>query len=109
MKPVFLSRLSIRQRLTVLTCILLLTVIVVFGWLAYVGVKKEALKSGYERLQSSSEQLSAILASSVRNGIATTYVAGNRPAIQQYLSSGGKDSLAQTQVALADLRRDTAN
>ncbi|HEX6181181.1 MAG TPA: HAMP domain-containing protein, partial [Chitinophagaceae bacterium] len=109
MKPVFLPRLSIRQRLTVLTCILLLTIIVVFGWLAYVGVKKEALKTGHERLQLLSEQLSAILASSARNGITTTYVAGNRPAVQQYLSSGGKDSLAQIQMVLAELRRDTAN
>ena len=109
MKPVFLPRLSIRQRLTVLTCILLLTIIVVFGWLAYVGVKKEALKTGHERLQLLSEQLSAILANSARNGITTTYVAGNRPAVQQYLSSGGKDSLAQTQMVLAELRRDTAN
>lgn len=109
MKPIPFFRLSIRQRLTFLICTLLLSVILIFGWLSYLGVRKEALKAGHERLHTLSEQLSAMLTNSTRNAIATTYALANRPAVKQYLLSAGKDSAAQVNTMLAELVSDTAN
>lgn len=108
MKSISTSRLSIRQRLTFLICALLLSVILVFGWISYIGVKKQALKTGYDRLQTLSEQLSAMLANSARNGIANTYTAANKPAIKQYLLSGANEN-ADAATILSEFIRDTAN
>src|SRR6266487_2243354 len=106
MKPM-LSRLSIRQRLPLLICILLLTIILIFGFTSYIGVKKAALKVGHDRLQSLSDQLSIILAGSARSAISYTYVVANKPAIKKFLVSNGKDSAAEALKLLEALRTDT--
>ncbi len=102
-----LSRLSIRQRLPLLICVLLLTIILIFGFTSYIGVKKAALKVGHDRLQSLSDQLSIILAGSARSAISFTYVVANKPAIKKFLVSYGKDSAAEALKLLEALRTDT--
>src|SRR5438067_1157073 len=106
MKPPF-PRLSIRQRLPLLICVLLLTIIFIFGFTSYIGVKTAALRLGHDRLQSLSDQLSTILAGSARNVISSTYAIANKPAVKRFLLSDGKDSAAQTLKLLEALRTDT--
>ena len=106
MKPPF-PRLSIRQRLPLLICALLLTIIFVFGFTSQIGVKKAALRIGNERLQSLSDQLSTIFGGTAHIAISSTYATANKPAIKKYLLSNGKDSAAQTLKLLEALRTDS--
>ena len=107
MKRLVFSRLSIRQRLPVLICLLLLSVILIFGCIAYLGVRNATLKAGRDRLQTLSEQLSAMLSGNVHNSISTTHAAANKPAIRKYLLSNGKDSAAEVLDLLRELRKDS--
>jgi len=107
MKPILFSRFSIRQRLPVLICVLLLAVILVFGFISYIGVKKAALKVGQDRLQTLSEQLSTMFSGNVHAVISTTHAAANKPAIKKYLLSNGSDSAGETLKLLQDLRKDS--
>jgi two-component system, NarL family, sensor histidine kinase UhpB len=106
MKPPF-PRLSIRQRLPLLICVLLLTIIFIFGFTSYIGVKKAALKIGNDRLQSLSEQLSTIFGGTANIAISSTYAVANKPAIKRFLVSDGKDSAAEALKLLEALRTDT--
>lgn len=108
MKPVFLPRLSLRQRLPLLICGLLLSVMLVFGWMSYLGVKNAALSAGEDRLKVLSAQLTAMLSGQLRNLVTNTYTAVNKPAIKQYLLSNGTDSAAEALKLLEEIRaRDT--
>jgi two-component system, NarL family, sensor histidine kinase UhpB len=109
MKPYLFSPLSIRQRITVFTCVLLLSIILVFGLISSIGVRRAALKVGQDRLQSLTEQLSTMLSGNSKNFISTTFTAANKPAIKSYLLSGGKDSSMEVTKILGDLRKDTSN
>src|SRR5438045_3292357 len=102
MKPLF-SRLSIRQRLPLLICVLLLSVILVFGLISYIGVKKAALKTGQDRVQALSDQLSTMLSANARNFISTTHAIADKPAIKKYLLSNGKDSAEEVLKLLQEL------
>jgi PAS domain S-box-containing protein len=108
MNPNLRLPLSLRQRLSLFTCALLLSVILVFGLISYIGVRKAALKVGQDRLQSLTEQFSTSLSGSSRSFISTTFAAGNKPAIKSYLLSNGKDSAAETLKLIEDLRKDTS-
>lgn len=107
MKPISFSWLSLRQRLTLLICILLLSFAIIFGWISYFGVKKATVTSGHDRLQTLSHQVSTMLSGNIRNFILGTYTVSRRPAIKQYLLSGGMDSVAAATKLLADLRKDS--
>lgn len=109
MKPYLFSPLSIRQRITVLTCALLLSVIVVFGLISSIGVRKAALKVGHERLQTLTEQLGTMLSGNTKTLVSTTYAAFNKPVIKAYLLSDGQDSSAEAIKYLNELRKDTTN
>jgi PAS domain S-box-containing protein len=101
------SRLSIKQRLPLLMCALLLSVILIFGLISYVGVKQAALKVGNERLQSLSGQLSTMLTGNTRSFISSTHAVASKPAIQKFLLSNGKDSAAESLKLLQELRKDS--
>ncbi|HEV8287157.1 MAG TPA: PAS domain S-box protein [Chitinophagaceae bacterium] len=108
MKPPF-SRLSIRQRLPLLICLLLVIIILIYGFTSYIGVKKAALKTGYDRLKTLTEQLSTMLSGNTRTFISTTHTAANKPAIKKYILSNGKDSADEVSKLLNELRKDTVN
>jgi signal transduction histidine kinase len=59
--------LSIQQRLPLLICVLLLSVVITGGLVSYLKVKNDAIKTGGDRLVSSAEQLSVLLAQSTQN------------------------------------------
>lgn len=109
MKPAFPPLLSIRQRLPLLICGLLLSVILVFGWVSYVGIKKAELNSGKDRLKVITGQLGAMLSGQARNFITATYNIANKPAVRTYIRSNGRDSAAAVYRYLGELKSDTLN
>jgi PAS domain S-box-containing protein len=108
MKRLINSHLSIRQRLPLLICVLLLSVILIFGLISYVGVRKADLKVGEERLRTLTEQLSTMLAGNTHSFIATAHEIGDKSAIKKYLLSNGKDSAREVLNILQSLRKDTS-
>ena len=100
--------LSIRKRLPLFICLLLLSVILVFGSISYLGVKQATLKVTRERLHSLSKQLSAMLSDNTQNLITATYITANKPAIIQYLSTDGKDSVAEFAKLVTVLHKDSS-
>jgi PAS domain S-box-containing protein len=105
--PFRLYHLSIRQRLPLLICILLLSIILVFGCISYLGVRKASLKIGEERLQTLTGQLSSMLGGSTQKLVSTTFIAANKSAIKKYLLSKGIDSTKESLKILDGLRRDS--
>src|SRR4030095_8079591 len=107
MRFLFFSRNSIRQRLAFSICLQLLTVMLIFGGISYIGARKIALKLGEDRLKTLSNQLSTIVAGSTHNFLSSTYSIANQPAVKRYLLTNGKDSIEQTARLLEKLAGDT--
>jgi signal transduction histidine kinase len=104
--PIRLKGLSIQQRLPLLICVLLLSMIVIFCAISYQGVKVTAIRAGKERLQALTSQLSALFAQSVQTNGAQTRTAVNQPAVRAYLQ--GKLSLRDSASAVFEkMRQDT--
>ncbi|HTM91399.1 MAG TPA: PAS domain S-box protein, partial [Flavisolibacter sp.] len=78
-----------------------------FGAISYIGVREAALKTGRERLQTLSLQLSTMLTSSARNLITSAYAQGNKPSVTAYLLSGKKDSIQEVNKLFIDLLKDS--
>ena len=107
MRFLFFSRNAIRQRLTFSICLQLLTVMLIFGGISYIGARKIALKLGEDRLKTLSNQLGTMIAGNTHNFLSATYSIANRPAIKKYLLSNAKDSAGATMKLLESLRNDT--
>jgi hypothetical protein len=102
------SHLSIQQRLPLLICILLLSVIVTFSLASYIGVKKAAFEIGKDRLHTLTEQLSSMLGQSAQTVILTTRAAATQEPIKKYLQSGGKESDSAVLKLMQNLRLDSS-
>jgi PAS domain S-box-containing protein len=107
MKRILFSRLTLRQRLPLLISILLLSIILVFGFISYLGVKKAAVKVAEDRLQNLSLQLSTIFSANAQSLIATTSMQANTPAVKSYLLSNGRDSATSVKKWLQNLLNDS--
>lgn len=107
MRFLFFSRNSIRQRLTFSICLQLLTVMLIFGGISYVGARKIALQLGEDRLKTLSTQLSTMIAGNTHNLLSATYSIANQPAVKKYLLTNGKDSVEPTAKLLDKLVSDT--
>ena len=107
MKNYLFLKISIRKRLPLLMCGLLLVSTVTFGWMSYVGVKNAALKVGQERLVALIEQLSSLFPTSTRLFITSTSKVAGELAVKKFLLSNGRDSAAEVSKALLKLRGDT--
>jgi uncharacterized protein (DUF3084 family) len=107
MKRILFPWLSIRHRLPLLICSLLLSVILVFGVISYLGVRKAALKAGQHRLRTLSLQLSSMLSASAHSVIASTDAQANKPAVITFLQSSGKDSVAEINNVFKELNKDS--
>lgn len=107
MKRNLLKRLTIRQRLPLLICLLLLTVTLSFGVVSYLGVRKASLKVGEDRLQTLSLQLSSMLNTSTHNLISAANAQANRASVKAYLNSNGKDSGLQVHQLFGELQKDS--
>ncbi|HEV3414575.1 MAG TPA: ATP-binding protein [Puia sp.] len=64
--------LSIRQQLPLLICLLLLSLILLFGTVSYIGIRRATLGIGQERLQSLTGQLTSMFQQNARTMTAAT-------------------------------------
>jgi methyl-accepting chemotaxis protein len=101
------SRLSIQQRLPLLICVLLLAVIITFGYTAYLGIKNAELSAGKERLKSLTNQLGALFQHSNSGLIPFAKEIANSPGIKTFLQTNGKDSGSKAKLMLDNAREDS--
>jgi signal transduction histidine kinase len=87
-RPVGFSfrNLSIRQQLPLLICLLLLSLILLFGAVSYYGIRSATLGIGQERLRSLSEQLTSMFQQNAR-----TMLNVNQASANQVNVSGAKE------------------
>lgn len=98
---------SIRQRLTFFIFAIILSVILVLGYISYLGVRKAALHVAQQRLKDLSAQLATALKPDTSAQAAQIRVLAGRAAMKQYLASGGKDSAAVVHHLVNNLRYDS--
>lgn len=103
----FLNRLSIQQRLTLLICTLLLSAIVIYGFANYYSLKKTILIIGKERLVSLTNQISSILGQNAVPVMKRVNAIAARDTTIQCLATQGKEFSKQTLDALNRLHRDS--
>jgi signal transduction histidine kinase len=102
--------LSIQQRLPLFICILLTTIIVLFSWFSYLGVKDAGMANGSERVTTLVDKLSVMFKGSVDHFAASTAQVAQKPAIKEYLISGSKKSHLKALTIFREfLKKDTTN
>jgi len=109
MKTRLLYYLSIRQKLPLFICGLILAIVLNFGILSYLGVRKAALKTADQRLKSLSFQLSDLLSAQTNILLSTSYEKANTSAVQKFVRSGGSDSAQVVENWLRELQKDSNN
>lgn len=96
--------LSIQQRLPILICVLLLSVIITGGLVSYLKIRNDALKSGGQRLLSSGDQLSNLLGQSSQNLVNTTRALALQEPVKQFLQSRDTGSRSAAMEVLRGLK-----
>ncbi|MDP4261015.1 MAG: sensor histidine kinase [Bacteroidota bacterium] len=99
--------LSIQQRLPLLICVLLLSIMITFSWISYIGVKKAALNTGKERLRTLTDQLSSMFSQSYQTIMVATHVAAGQESIKKSLEGGGPEFQTDAMQVLQKLRLDS--
>lgn len=99
---------TIQQRLPFFICLLILLVIVTFGWISYVSVKNEALKTGKERLRALTNQVSGMLNRSTDNVLTSTRATADNPLIKKTLLAPDTETRIDALEILNKLRPDTS-
>jgi signal transduction histidine kinase len=100
---------SIQQRLPLLICVLLLSVMITFSWVSYFNVKKEAVRAGKERLRSLGDQLSSLFSQSSQAIIAATRTAARQPSFTEALQKKDTASYHHAHQALQIIRLDSTS
>ncbi len=106
-KRLSFRNLSIQKRLPLFICVLLLSVIISFGWISYISVKNETLKNGKERLRSLSNQLSSMLAQSAQSALTGSRAAANQHPVKKYLQTNDAGFKNEALEVLDKLRPDS--
>ncbi len=109
--PFSFRRLSIRQQLPLLICLLLLTVILLFGSISYIGIRRAAEGIGQERLRTLTEELSSMFRQQARTMSTATQAAANKEEIVNYLQQDPQHppSPAPALAAMHQLLTDSQN
>src|ERR1700694_2223028 len=108
MKQIPFFRLTIRQRLPLLICTLLLSVILIFGVISYLGIRTASLRAGEERLQNLGHHLSTMLSGNAQATISTTHKAASHPLLRTLLLSTGTDSVTEVKKILEEHQKDSS-
>jgi len=103
--------LSIRKQLPLLICLLLLTLITLFGAISYIGIRHASMASGQERLKSLTNQFSSLFQQSMHAQAAATRDIANREEILSFLTADPehRPSPAPATAALQKLMTDSTN
>src|SRR5579863_4872775 len=83
--------LSFQQRLPLLICVLLCSVILTFSFASYYGVRKMTLEMGKKRLRIVSDQLANMLTESSKSLISLTLVVARHDTIIKSVQSRGTE------------------
>src|ERR1700722_6272919 len=70
--------LSIRQQLPLLICLLLISLILLFGAVSYIGIRRATLGAGQERLRSLTGQLASLFQQNARTMLNMTQTSANQ-------------------------------
>jgi signal transduction histidine kinase len=97
--------LSLRQQLPLLICLLLLTLILLFGAISYVGISRATLGIGKERLRTLTQQLSSMFQKNARTLTAAAQVTANRVEIIDYLGTDPPHQPASAPASLAVMQK----
>lgn len=84
----FLQQLSLRQRIPLLICLLLCSVIAIFSLISYISFRNLEMKAGKIRLISLASQASTMIEESLKEIIRDTKEALPEKTVQQYLQNG---------------------
>lgn len=103
------SILSIRQRMLLLICTLLLCVIVTFAIAAYYGIRNAEMAMGRERLSSVSNELSSMLSASTTTLVKTTKITADNDTIRKYIQLGGAQLHDDASKILKETWKDSTN
>jgi PAS domain S-box-containing protein len=101
-------KLTIRKRLLLVISVLLVSVLLIFGAMSYLAVRKTSLNTGEERVQTLSQQVSSMLASNLQTMLSVASEESRNTALKAYLSTNTRDSLKQVAKWLENIQADTA-
>jgi len=102
-----LQGMSLQQRLPLLMCILLFTVMIAFSIASYYGIRKASLEMGEKRLQSLTGELSTMLSQSSVALNATILNVVQQDTVKEFVKSGGSELRAETSKILKGLIKDS--
>src|SRR5665213_1427673 len=100
--------LSIQQRLPLLICVLLCSVILTFSFASYYGVKKVTLEMGKKRLRTLSDQLATMLTASSKALNTLTLAVARQDTIKKSVLSRGTELRTEALEILNKLRKDSS-
>src|SRR5258708_17187171 len=100
--------LSIQQRLPLLICVLLCSVILTFSFASYYGVKKASLEMGKKRLRILTDQLATMLTGSSKSLNTLTLEVTRQDTIKKNVQSRGSELRTEALEILNKLRKDSS-
>ena len=103
----FLLKRSIQERLSFFTCILILFIIVVFGYTSYIAVQNASVTAARKRLSALTGQISAMFAQGETVMVQPVQEIAANKAVLAFLRSNGTDSTDVVQQLLNNARKDT--
>lgn len=106
-KLLTLSGLSIQQRLPILVCLLLCSVILTFSFISYYGVKKAAINIGETRIRAVTDQLGTMFVKSSHSLNTSLSRLANNDTIKTFLFSEGTQKIRDTELILRRIQKDS--
>ncbi|HEV2354705.1 MAG TPA: ATP-binding protein [Puia sp.] len=100
-----LRNLSIRLQLPLLTCLLLLILILSFGAVSYIGIRRATMGIGQERLRTLTGELSTLFQQSARALTTATRSIAKGDTIVQFVSRGLQQPPASNRAAVMALQK----
>ena len=106
-RKVTFEGLSIEQRLPLLICVLLCTVILTFSFASFYGVKKAALDTGKHRLRTLTDQLAIMLTQSSQTLNTSILAAAQHESVKKTILSGGTEFRNEATAVVNTLKKDS--
>lgn len=103
----FSSKKSIQRRLSFFTCILMLCIIIVFGYTSYLAIQNASVASTKNRLLALTGQISIMFTQGETVMTQRLQSLASNKAVLAFLKSNGKDSTNSVQQVLSNSMKDT--
>ena len=106
-RKVTFEGLSIEQRLPLLICVLLCSIILTFSFASFYGVKKAAIDTGKHRLRTLTDQLATLLSQSSQTLNNNILAAAQHEAVKKNILSGGTEFKNEALTAIGNIKKDS--